>query len=112
MTTVFTVDSGRCAHKSRIVAELGQGGMIKLEITSTCTQIKRYGGKFKEISIRDLAKPILVNPAYISASGTVGPECMVPPAVINTSWTEAGMIARSLLKMYPTQVLRYEGDHK
>jgi hypothetical protein len=112
MTTVFTVDSGRCGWKTRIVAELGRGGMIKLDITSTCTNIKRFGEKFKEISIRDLAKPILVNPVYIAASGTVGPECIVPPAVINTSWTEAGMIARSLLRQFPTQVLRYEGDQK
>ena len=112
MTTVFTVDSGRCGWKTRIVAEAGEKGMIKLEITSTCKNIQRFGEKFKEINIRDLAKPILVNPVYLAASGTVGPECIVPPAVINASWTEAGMIARSLLKQYPTQILKYEGDHQ
>jgi len=112
MVSVYTVDSGRCSHKTQIIAELGQNGIVSLCITSTCPSVRKYGEKLKEIHVKDLAKPTLRNPAYSVANGTVGPECAVPSAVVNASLTEAGMISKNLLNKYPLVTIKYEGEQK
>lgn len=92
---------GRCTHKTKIVAKLKHGNMIELEITSLYKNIQRLGEKFREISIKDSAKPIIANPAYITASDAVGPKCLVPPALIKTGRAEAGMITKESTEAVP-----------
>jgi hypothetical protein len=108
MPTIFSVDTGRCGHKATVKAEIANGGKINITITSTCEMVKRYGNLLKVIDVKDLAKHIVNNPVYTAASSTVGPECLVPCAVISATWTEAGMISKNLLKRYPSSCFRYE----
>jgi len=110
MPTLFSVDSGRCGRESQVVAELMKGGKIKVTITSTCPEVKRYGENFKEVEIKDIAKPAPVNPIYtVAASSGVGPECLVPCAVVSATWTEAGMVSKNLLARFSTMCMKYEG---
>ena len=108
MPTVFSVDSGRCDRRSRIKTEMAGGGKIKVTIVSTCPDVRKYAEKMKELSIRDIAKSILENPIYQTASGTVGPECLVPCALVSAAWTEAGMVSKNLLKRYNNMCIRFE----
>jgi len=108
MPTVFLVDSGRCGWKTRIKAELASGGKIMVAIDSTCANVKKYGEALKEVSMRDIGKPIMTNPVYIAANGTVGPECLVPCAVISTVWTEAGLVSKNLLKRFSSMCITYD----
>lgn len=109
MTTVFSVDSGRCDHKSQITAERN-GNIIAVKIESTCQRVRAYGLALGEVSIKDLAQPILKNPIYTVASQNLGPECVVPCAVVSATWTEAGMVAKSLLRKYRNTCFTYEGE--
>jgi thiamine kinase-like enzyme len=107
MTTTFTSDNLRCAHKTKIVAEKWEGGKIAISITSSCKDIQRYAKIMKEIHVRDIAKRIQENPIYVIASPVVGPECAVPCAVISAVWTEAGLVSKNLLKRFDTITIKY-----
>lgn len=109
MTTTFSVDSPRCNQRTRIFAEK-DGSTIKIRLDTTCPRVKEYGETLGEISIRDLAQPILKNPIYVIASSKLGPECVVPCAVVSAAWTEAGMVARSILNRFPSTCFTYEGS--
>jgi hypothetical protein len=107
MTTTFTADNLRCAHKTKIVAEKKEGGKISVSITSSCKDIQLYSKAMKEIHVRDIAKRIQENPVYMIASPVVGPECAVPCAVISAVWTEAGLVSKNLLKKFDTITIKY-----
>ena len=108
MATSFLVDSPRCGHKTEIRAARS-GKTIGIEIVSTCPRVKAYAEVLSEVALKDVAKPILSNPVYTSASAAVGPECVVPCAVVSAVWAEAGMVARSLLIRYPNTGFTYTG---
>jgi hypothetical protein len=108
MTTVFSVDSGRCSKKTIIKANAAAGGKIAVKIETNCENIKRYSEVLKEVSIKDFTNPIISNPIYITASSTgVGPECLVPCAVVSTVWTEAGWVSKNLLKQFKHACITY-----
>jgi len=79
-------------------------------INTTCPRVKAYGEALAEINIKDLAQPILKNPIYVIASSNLGPECVVPCAVVSAAWTEAGMVAKSILNRFPSTCFTYEGS--
>lgn len=108
MTTTFTSDNLRCAHKTRIVAEMRQAGLISVTITSSCKDIQLYAKALTEVHVRDIAKRIFENPIYQKASPVVGPECLVPCAVVSAVWAEAGMVSKNLLKRFSTICIKYE----
>ncbi|MDI9644932.1 MAG: hypothetical protein QFX35_06920, partial [Candidatus Verstraetearchaeota archaeon] len=81
-----------------------------LRIETTCPRVKKYAEQLQGVRITDLAQPILKNPVYVIASSTIGPECVVPCAVISATWTEAGMVARSILNRYPSTCFTYEAS--
>ena len=110
MTTIFSVDSGRCAHKTKVKADVLAGGKIAVSIETSCENVKKYSELLKEVNTRDLLKPIITNPIYVVASGAVGPECPVPCAVVSCTWTEAGMVSKNLLKQFRNMCISYEDE--
>ncbi len=111
ITTVFTSESLRCAHRTRIAAEMKGQGKISIDITSSCKDVQQYAKLMTEIGTRDIAKKIIENPVYLTASKTVGPECLVPCAVISAVWAEAGLVSKNLLKRFDTMCIKYEGEN-
>jgi Family of unknown function (DUF6951) len=108
MPTSYSVDSGKCGHKTAITVALNDTKMT-INITSTCPGVKKYSEALKEISKRDLMTPMVANPIYLAASSRVGPDCAVPCAVINAAWVEGGMVARSLLDKFGSICIAYKG---
>jgi hypothetical protein len=110
MTTTFMSESLRCAHKTRIVTEMKDGGKISIAITSSCKDVQRYAKVMTEIQTKDIAKKIMENPVYLTASPIVGPECLVPCAVISAVWAEAGLVSKNLLRKYDSMCIKYEAE--
>jgi hypothetical protein len=108
MTTTFTTDNLRCDHKTKIITAMKENGTISISITSSCKIVQDYAKVMTEIKKGDIMKRILINPVYVKASPVLGPECMVPCAVISAVWTEAGFIAKSLLRRFDTIAIKYE----
>lgn len=110
MTTTFITDNLRCAHKTKIITEMKGNGTISVAITSSCKSVQAYAKVMTAIQMRDIARKIIENPVYVSASSVLGPECLVPCAVISAVWTEAGFIAKSLLRKFDTIAIKYEEE--
>jgi len=109
MPTSFDVDSGRCGRETRITAEM-DGKKIRITIKSTCPDVQKYAEALKEVDYRDIFKRVLENPIYVKASPILGPECLVPCAVVSATWTEAGMVSKSLLSKIGRQCIRFVAD--
>ena len=107
MTTIFDVRSGACSHGARIEAVIEQN-TVRLRITSTCPRVQRYGERLESVNVKDLLKPMSVNPVYTLAH-SLTPTCAVPCAVLNACWAEAGLISKNLLKNHPTITIEYKG---
>jgi hypothetical protein len=110
MATTFTTDNPRCDHKTKIVTQMKEDGMISITIASSCKNVQAYAKDMTSIQMKDIAKRILENPVYVKASPVLGPECIVPCAVISAVWTEAGFLARSLLRKFDTMAIKYEDE--
>jgi hypothetical protein len=108
MPSSYSVDSGKCGHKTEVTAER-QGTKIAVNITSTCPMVKKYSQAIKEVNMREMMTPMITNPIYIAASSKVGPDCAVPCAVVNAALVEMGMVARSLLDKYNSVCITYKG---
>lgn len=84
--------------------------MIGVEIDSTCKMVNEYSALIKEISLKEIARAMMNNPIYIRASEVrIHPNCLVPCGVAYATWTEAGMIAMSLLSHHKSQCIVFKG---
>jgi len=106
LTTVFCVEHEICSHSIRVETKLVQD-VIKLHITSTCPRVQKYGERLRDISVKDLLKPLPSNPVYVAAHDLT-PTCIVPCVVLNACWAEAGLISRNLLEKHPMVVVQIE----
>ena len=110
MTTTFTTNNLRCDHKTKIITAMKEDGTISVSITSSCKSVQDYARVMTGVKMGDIMKRILENPVYVKASPVLGPECLVPCAVISAVWTEAGFVAKSLLRRFDTIAIKYEDE--
>lgn len=78
-------------------------------MTSTCKMVNDYASLITEIPMRDIGKVMIKNPIYIKASeARIHPNCLVPCGVAFATWTEADMIAQSLLQNHKSQCIEFQ----
>ena len=86
-----------CGKKAVITTKMNQSGKVDICIESDCENIKSLAENLKEIGIKDSCMIFEENPVFILAGqNNVTPTCIVPSAIVNAVWIEAGLIARSL----------------
>ncbi|MGQ9719136.1 MAG: DUF6951 family protein, partial [Nitrososphaerales archaeon] len=86
-----------CGNKTVVTTKMNPSGNIDILIESDCEKVKSLAGKLKEISIKDSYMPFEENPIFILAGkNNVTLTCLVPAAIVNAIWEEAGLIAKSL----------------
>lgn len=97
MTRVSADIAKICSKKAFITTKMNLSGNVDIIIESDCDNIKSLAGELKEISIKDSCIPFEDNPVFVLAGrNNVTPTCLVPTAIVNAVWIEAGLIARSL----------------
>jgi hypothetical protein len=107
--STFTTDSGICGHKTSITAEKKANYIMGVEMKSTCKIVNDYAALIKEIHMKDIGRVLMNNPIYIKASEAhIHPNCLVPCGVAFATWTEADMIARSLLSHHKSQCIVFQ----
>lgn len=86
-----------CSRKVFVTTKMNPSGNVDILIESDCEKVKGLAENLKEISIRDSYIPFRNNLVFILAGkNNLTPTCLVPTAIINAIWVEAGLIARSL----------------
>ncbi len=107
MTTKFVVESHVCNHMTTITSEM-KDNKVTIKVDSTCKKIADYSKGLSPMGFRDLMKTFCDNPIYIIASSNhIDPNCLVPCGISYCAWTEAGMVAKSLLARFDHQCIRY-----
>ncbi|MCP8304413.1 MAG: hypothetical protein H3Z50_02955 [archaeon] len=107
MVTKVSVDIPICGKKAMVTAEKDSSSKIDIIIESDCEYIRRLAENLKEIDIKDACMSFDENPIFISAKNSnVTVTCLVPCAIVNAVWVEAGLISRSLTQDEKTRELK------
>jgi hypothetical protein len=107
--STFSADSNICGHRTSITAKKKANYIIDVEIDSTCKIVNDYAVLIKEIPMKEIGRVMVANPIYVKASEAhIHPNCLVPCGVAFASWTEAEMIARSLLSHHKSQCIVFQ----
>ena len=91
---IFTkVDPGICGFTCIVKAQKNGSRTVAIEISgSGCKQIQKLSGLLQEMSLKDLFKPITVNPVMLSAqSAGCHTSCTIPLAIFKTAEVALGM---------------------
>ena len=109
MVTKISVDIPICDKKAFITAMKISTNKINILIESDCNQIKRLGQNFKEITMKDACLSFDENPVFmLSKKYGVTTTCLVPCAIINAVWVEAGLISKNLLEDERMKELKFK----
>ncbi|MCP8319788.1 MAG: hypothetical protein H3Z52_02460 [archaeon] len=98
MVTKVSADVAKiCGKKAVVTTKMNSSGNVDIIVESDCENIKSFAENLKEIGIKDSCMPFVENSVFILAGkNNVTPSCIVPSAIVNAVWIEAGLIARSL----------------
>ncbi len=94
MVSSVRVDMTICSHKTLIDATMEDDGAVKVRIRSTCKQIRNFGKRIEPLRQEDylsLKDSVLMRLAHET---NVTATCLVPTAVFNAVWLEAGLISK------------------
>jgi len=92
MTTRVLAATPVCDHKTVITAEESGEG-VKIEIETDCEEVQALAEGLKEVRWEELAT--WENRLWELAK-KLTPTCIVPSAIMNAAWIEAGMMSRHL----------------
>ena len=86
------VDPGICGFTCMVKAQKNGSRTVAIEISgSGCKQVQKLSGLLQEMSLKDLFKPITVNPVMVSAQNAgCHTSCAIPVAVLKT--VEAALV--------------------
>jgi len=112
MVTKFIVESHVCSHTTTITSDT-DGGRVNIKVDSTCKRIGDYAQQIPVLTFKELIKTFCENPIYIIASSSrIDPNCLVPCGIAYCAWTEAGLVAKSLLARFDRQCIVYVNPSK
>ena len=92
MTTKVLADTPVCGHKTLITAELA-GDAVKIGIVTDCEEVEAVAKELGELKLEELAT--WENRVFQLAK-RLTPTCIVPSAIMNAAWIEAGLMSRYL----------------
>jgi hypothetical protein len=85
-----------CSHETWVTAEMDGDDQIKVRIESDCSNVQNYGERLKRVNMDDINEIRGSRIMEMAMDGILTPTCMVPIAVFNACWVEAGMISKRL----------------
>jgi len=85
-----------CSHETWITAEMDGEDHIKVKIESDCSNVRNYAERLPSVSMDDINEQRGSRILTMAEDGILTPTCLVPIAVFNVCWVEAGMISKRL----------------
>lgn len=87
-----------CSHETWVIAEMDGEDRIKVRIETDCSNVETYAERLCSVSMDDINELRDSRIMTEAEGGVLTPTCLVPVAVFNACWLEAGMISKSLAK--------------
>jgi hypothetical protein len=85
-----------CSHETWVTAEMDGEDRIKVRIESDCSNVMNYGDRLQIVTMDDINEQRDSRILTEAQDGILTPTCLVPIAVFNACWVEAGMISKRL----------------
>ena len=96
MTSKVEVDARICAHKTIIEVTDKGGGTMAVHIRSECKDIRHFARLLPEVSPEDYTRWSGSRVWEMAEKAGLTTTCLIPVALINACWMEAGMISKRL----------------
>jgi hypothetical protein len=87
-----------CSHETWVTAELDGKDHIMVRIESDCSNVRNYADHLQSVSMDDINELRDSRIMTEAQDGILTPTCLVPVAVFNVCWMEAGLISKCLAK--------------
>jgi hypothetical protein len=87
-----------CDKVSTILATLQEDGTFKVEVQTTCDNVKEFAQDLDCLTITDLTDKANGKVFDRMRKCKMSANCLVPAGLISAGWVEAGMIAASNAK--------------
>jgi hypothetical protein len=98
MVSKVKVDMMLCSHETTIEAKDGGDGTLELRFESSCRDVSHFASLLTSVSPDDYSKIAGSKILDLAEKAGMTPTCLVPAAVYNVCWLEAGMISKNLVK--------------
>ena len=85
-----------CSHETWVTAEMDGEDRLKVRIESDCSNVLNYAERLGVITLEDINEQRGSKIMTAGEDGILTPTCLVPIAVMNACWVEAGMISKRL----------------
>lgn len=87
------INSGPCGLITRVTVETSSEE-ARLIVETDCKRVSEYARAVSKVKKRDIVKPILSNPFFVTASGLLHPSCPVPCGFVRACEAAFGMAVR------------------
>jgi hypothetical protein len=85
-----------CSHETWVTTEMDGEDRIKVRIESDCSNVMNYAERLQIVTMDDINEQRDSRILTEAQDGILTPTCLVPIAVFNACWVEAGMISKRL----------------
>ncbi|MHC1681305.1 MAG: hypothetical protein AB9860_08740 [Methanomassiliicoccales archaeon] len=85
-----------CSHETWVTAEMDGEDRLKVRIESDCSNVMNYAERLGSVTMDDINEQRGSRILTAAEDGILTPTCLVPIAVMNVCWVEAGMISKRL----------------
>ncbi|NLX46702.1 MAG: hypothetical protein GXY70_00805 [Euryarchaeota archaeon] len=85
-----------CSHDIWITAEMEGEDRLNVRIESDCSNVMDYAERLGTVTMDDISEMRGSRILTEAEGGVLTPTCLVPIAVFNVCWVEAGMISKRL----------------
>ena len=110
MASTVTVHMNTCSKTSKVTASMQDDGTISIKIVSDCKNVKDYAEKLTSITMDDIVAfngSKVVDPDIRAALSV---PCLVPNAVFDAAWMEAGILSKSLAQRVGNNNVTFEKE--
>jgi hypothetical protein len=98
MTSKVRVNMRLCDKVSTILATTQEDGTIKIEVQTTCDNVREFATGLDYLTITDLTDKADGKVFKRMPQCKMSANCLVPAGLISAGWVETGMIAKSNAK--------------
>ncbi|MHC1708819.1 MAG: hypothetical protein AB9819_00185 [Methanomassiliicoccales archaeon] len=85
-----------CSHETWVTAEMDGEDRLRVIIESDCSNVMNYAERLGSVTMDDINEQRGSRILMAAEDGILTPTCLVPIAVMNACWVEAGMISKRL----------------
>lgn len=73
-----------------------EDGVVNIDMDTTCEDIRHYSKLLGKVSVEDYSELEGSKIIKLAQEAGLTPTCLVPTAIFNACWLEAGMISKNL----------------